>query len=232
MLVEGSIRRARTDWPSGGIARRNAHPHYFTYDSPPSNEEETRRFRRCRDVYQPVIADDLEGRRCVFLAGLYRTEREIAERLKALAIGTPPWSAIDADKGIPWVEQRTRLALALRASPVLSPSIFAPPTSFRSSKPGRKPPGDRLAAPRAARLWRRGRRSGPLPPRAASTQETAARPSCRPARRYGRAATRRAQAAAPRQGIVSVSNCHRRRRPWSSLARSVWTSRSTSFRCM
>src|SRR6516225_646755 len=35
MLVEGSIRRARTDWPSGGIARRNAHPHYFTYDSPP-----------------------------------------------------------------------------------------------------------------------------------------------------------------------------------------------------
>ena len=63
-------------------------------------------------MYQPVIADDPEGRRCVFLAGLYRTEREIAERLKALAIGTPPWSAIDADKGIPWVEQRTRLALA------------------------------------------------------------------------------------------------------------------------
>jgi exodeoxyribonuclease V alpha subunit len=59
-----------------------------------------------------VIADDLEGRRCVFLAGLYRTEREIAERLKALAIGRPPWSAIDADKAIPWVEQRTRLALA------------------------------------------------------------------------------------------------------------------------
>ena len=26
MLVEGSIRKARTDWPSGGIARRNAHP--------------------------------------------------------------------------------------------------------------------------------------------------------------------------------------------------------------
>ena len=36
MLVEGSIRRARTDWPSGGIARRNAHLHYFTYDSPPA----------------------------------------------------------------------------------------------------------------------------------------------------------------------------------------------------
>jgi exodeoxyribonuclease V alpha subunit len=59
-----------------------------------------------------VIADDLEGRRCVFLAGLYRAEREIAEKLKALAIGRPPWPAIDADKAIPWVEQRTKLALA------------------------------------------------------------------------------------------------------------------------
>src|SRR6266481_4143419 len=59
-----------------------------------------------------VIADDLEGRRCVFLAGLYRAEREIAEKLKALAIGRPPWPAIDAYKAIPWVEQRTKLALA------------------------------------------------------------------------------------------------------------------------
>src|SRR6202022_3960334 len=52
-----------------------------------------------------VIADDLEGRRCVFLAGLYRAEREIAEKLNALAIGKPPLPAIDADKAIPWVEQ-------------------------------------------------------------------------------------------------------------------------------
>jgi exodeoxyribonuclease V alpha subunit len=58
-----------------------------------------------------VIADDLEGRRCVFLAGLYRAEREIAEKLKALAIGKPRWPVIDADKAIPWVEQRTKLAL-------------------------------------------------------------------------------------------------------------------------
>jgi hypothetical protein len=32
-----------------------------------------------------VVADDLEGRRCVFLAALYRAEREIAEKLKTLA---------------------------------------------------------------------------------------------------------------------------------------------------
>jgi exodeoxyribonuclease V alpha subunit len=59
-----------------------------------------------------VVADDLEGRRCVFLAALYRAEREIAEKLKTLAAGKPPWPAIDVGKAIPWVEQRTKLALA------------------------------------------------------------------------------------------------------------------------
>ena len=59
-----------------------------------------------------VIADDLAGRRCVFLAGLYRAEREIAEKLSALAVGKPSWPLIDADKAIPWVEKRTKLALA------------------------------------------------------------------------------------------------------------------------
>ena len=42
-----------------------------------------------------VIADDLEGRRCVVLAGLYRAEREIAEKLKVLDIGKPPRPSID-----------------------------------------------------------------------------------------------------------------------------------------
>ncbi len=59
-----------------------------------------------------VVADDLEGRRCVFLAALYRAEREIAEKLKTLAVGKPPWPAIDVDKAIPWVERRTKFALA------------------------------------------------------------------------------------------------------------------------
>jgi len=59
-----------------------------------------------------VIADQLDGRRCVFLAALYRAEREIAEKLKALARHKPPWPGIDADKAIPWVEARTKLVLA------------------------------------------------------------------------------------------------------------------------
>ena len=59
-----------------------------------------------------VIADDLDGRRCVFLTGLYRAEREIADKLRALTARKPPWPSIDTDKAIPWVEKRTKLQLA------------------------------------------------------------------------------------------------------------------------
>ena len=44
--------------------------------------------------------------------GYIEAEREIAEKLNALAAGKPPWPLIDADKAIPWVEKRTKLALA------------------------------------------------------------------------------------------------------------------------
>jgi len=59
-----------------------------------------------------VVADDLDARQCVFLAGLYRAEREIAQRLQALTVGNPPWPSIDPDKATPWVEKRTKLTLA------------------------------------------------------------------------------------------------------------------------
>ncbi len=59
-----------------------------------------------------VVADTLEGRRCVFLAGLYRAEQVIAERLRILAAGALPWEAIGADKAIPGVETKTGLTLA------------------------------------------------------------------------------------------------------------------------
>ncbi len=49
---------------------------------------------------------------CVFLAGLHRAERTIAERLLRLANGTQPWPLIDPDKALPWVEGRIGIALA------------------------------------------------------------------------------------------------------------------------
>jgi exodeoxyribonuclease V alpha subunit len=59
-----------------------------------------------------VIADQVGETPCVFLAGLHRAERTIAERLTRLANGTLPWPWIDPDKALPWVEKRIGLALA------------------------------------------------------------------------------------------------------------------------
>jgi exodeoxyribonuclease V alpha subunit len=70
-----------------------------------------------------VVADMVEGRRCVVLSGLYRAEQVIAERLRAIASGRPPWPAIDAGRAIPWVERRTGLALADRQKQALGLAI-------------------------------------------------------------------------------------------------------------
>jgi hypothetical protein len=59
-----------------------------------------------------VVADSISDTACVFLASLHRAERAIAERLQALVSGTLPWPWIDAEKALPWVEQRTNLTLA------------------------------------------------------------------------------------------------------------------------
>src|ERR1700723_564653 len=59
-----------------------------------------------------VIADSVGETRCVFLAGLHRAERFIAERLIQLANGKLPWAWIDPDKALTWVEDRIGLVLA------------------------------------------------------------------------------------------------------------------------
>jgi exodeoxyribonuclease V alpha subunit len=59
-----------------------------------------------------VVADQIEDRHCVFLAGLYRAEQTIAGRLRLLVSGAPSWPPIDAARAIPWVERRTGMQLA------------------------------------------------------------------------------------------------------------------------
>jgi exodeoxyribonuclease V alpha subunit len=59
-----------------------------------------------------LVADMLDGRRAIFLTGLYRAEQTIADRLRALSTGAAPWPRIDAAKAIPWVEKQTALTLA------------------------------------------------------------------------------------------------------------------------
>ncbi len=59
-----------------------------------------------------LMADTVGDEPCVFLAGLYRSEQSIAERLRLLSQGRPPWPVINAGRAVPWVEARTGLALA------------------------------------------------------------------------------------------------------------------------
>jgi exodeoxyribonuclease V alpha subunit len=59
-----------------------------------------------------VTASRVGDKPCAFLTGLYRAERNIADRLLQLRNGKLPWPWIDPDKAIPWIEQRSGLVLA------------------------------------------------------------------------------------------------------------------------
>ncbi len=59
-----------------------------------------------------VIAERVGETPCVFLAGLHRAERTIADRLMRLTNGALPWPWIDPDKALPWVEKHIGLSLA------------------------------------------------------------------------------------------------------------------------
>jgi exodeoxyribonuclease V alpha subunit len=59
-----------------------------------------------------VIADKVGETACTFLAGLYRAEQAIAERLTRIVSGGLPWPWIDEEKALPWIEKRSGLQLA------------------------------------------------------------------------------------------------------------------------
>jgi exodeoxyribonuclease V alpha subunit len=59
-----------------------------------------------------VVADRVGETACVFLAGLHRAERNIADRLLGLSGGSLPWPWIDPDKALPWAAERLKLTFA------------------------------------------------------------------------------------------------------------------------
>ncbi|MGN7870803.1 SF1B family DNA helicase RecD2 [Paracoccus sp. 22332] len=59
-----------------------------------------------------VTADQVGEADCIFLTGLYGAERAIAGHLGRLGTGPLPWPAIDADRALPWIEEKTGLSLA------------------------------------------------------------------------------------------------------------------------
>jgi exodeoxyribonuclease V alpha subunit len=61
---------------------------------------------------ETVTLDRVGDAECVFLTGLYLAERGIAEQIQRIRSGPLPWPEIDADKALPWIEQKTGLSLA------------------------------------------------------------------------------------------------------------------------
>ena len=61
---------------------------------------------------ETVTADRAGEADCIFLTGLYLAERGISEHIKRIQAGALPWPEIDADKALPWIEQKTGLTLA------------------------------------------------------------------------------------------------------------------------
>ena len=59
-----------------------------------------------------IIADQVQGAECVFLAPLYRNEQGIASLLKQLCAGQAPWAGIAPGAAIDWVQKRLNIALA------------------------------------------------------------------------------------------------------------------------
>jgi exodeoxyribonuclease V alpha subunit len=70
-----------------------------------------------------VVADTLDGDRCIFLAGLHAAERAIGARLRMLSRGRPSWPVIDAAKALPWVERKLGLSLAARQAEALRTAV-------------------------------------------------------------------------------------------------------------
>src|SRR5438093_3066438 len=59
-----------------------------------------------------LIAEDIDGKPCLFLTPLHRAEVGVASHLLRLLHGELPWGSIDPIRAIPWVEQKTGRTLS------------------------------------------------------------------------------------------------------------------------
>ncbi len=59
-----------------------------------------------------LVADEIDDRRCIFLAHLSRAERMIGQRVLTLSREPPAWSTIDAERAVAWVEKKLTVTLA------------------------------------------------------------------------------------------------------------------------
>jgi len=72
-----------------------------------------------------VTLDRVGDAECIFLTGLYMAERSIAEQIKRIGSGSLPWPVIDADKALPWIEQKTDLTLAASQAEAIRTALLS-----------------------------------------------------------------------------------------------------------
>ena len=72
-----------------------------------------------------LVEDTIGGQPAVFLGWLFHSERNIAEWLSALSAGPLPWSGIDVDRALPWVEARAGISLAPSQAAALRQALRA-----------------------------------------------------------------------------------------------------------
>ena len=59
-----------------------------------------------------LVPEEIDGVPCLFLTPLHRAEQGVSNSIKRILNGVPPWEQIDADKALPWVEEKTGLTLS------------------------------------------------------------------------------------------------------------------------
>src|SRR6202034_1342168 len=85
-----------------------------------------------------VIADKVGDTACIFLAGLYRAEQTIAERLIRIVNGRLPWPWIDEEKALPWIEKRSELQLGDSQRAALRLALIAKALVITGARGGRE----------------------------------------------------------------------------------------------
>lgn len=59
-----------------------------------------------------IVADNIEARDLIYLAGLHAAECGVASHLVRLKKGEAPWADLDCSKAIPWVEAQNKIQLS------------------------------------------------------------------------------------------------------------------------
>lgn len=59
-----------------------------------------------------LVPEEINGVPCLFLTPLHRAEQGVANSIRRILSGAPPWGKIDLEKALPWVEEKTGLSLS------------------------------------------------------------------------------------------------------------------------